>query len=358
MFLIRDYNYERVEEMTKKYIIGPDMNTNGIFAGNKFPRDIITICREEGYEPIYVAEGYPRRDSWRYIFDWKNLQRIEPNSISIFIDQVCPRITRKMVYSTLKRKNVTIIPLLEDIDPLRSSEMTSSKKERELDRLHQAKYIISQNKKESKLLDDMGFDVPKIELNVLDFLSTKIDNSPKTKDSKWKVCYGGNLTEQQSGFLEKIKESDSVEYYVYGKGEVSEKLPKGAFYKGSFSSENCVGNLEGNWGLVWNGQSLEIDPTDKKSIYYNYVSPHKFSMYLLCGMPLIVYSGSAMTEFVLKNKCGIIVDNIDQIPEKLALISNEDYQELHQNALMIAKKVSSGGFTREALTKLEKLDQG
>lgn len=343
--------------MTKKYIIGPDMNINGVFAGNKFPRDIITICQKEGYEPIYVAEGHSKLMAWKYLHDWNNLQKIESNSIAVFIDQVSPRITRRMVYSTLKRKNVAIIPLLEDIDPLRSSEMTPTQKKRELNRLHQAKYIISQNRKESKLLENMGFDVPKIELNVLDFLSDKIDSSKKEKNNKWKVCYGGNLTEQQSGFLKEIKESDSVEYYIYGKGEVSKQLPKGAIYKGSFSAENCVGNLEGNWGLVWNGQSLEINLRDNKSTYYNYVSPHKFSMYILCGMPLIVYSGSAMAEFVQKNKCGIIIDKLDQIPKRLNLVSNTAYQEMHQNVLEIAQKISSGFFTKEVLLELEKMNQ-
>lgn len=60
-----------------KYIIGPNMGKDGLFAGNKFPRDIITICKRLGYEPIYVREGYSRKRPWEYLIDYAQVQSIK-----------------------------------------------------------------------------------------------------------------------------------------------------------------------------------------------------------------------------------------------------------------------------------------
>ncbi len=46
-------------------------------------------------------------------------------------------------------------------------------------------------------------------------------------------------------------------------------------------------------------------------------------MYALCGMPVIVYSGAAMADFVRKNKCAIIIEDLNQIPTKVNAVTKE-----------------------------------
>ncbi|MFM9785704.1 hypothetical protein ACKI13_47390, partial [Streptomyces scabiei] len=63
----------------------------------------------------------------------------------IFIDQVSPRKSRAMVYSVLNKKHCNIIPLLEDVDPIRNDEMSDERKKLEMQQLNTAKYLIAQN---------------------------------------------------------------------------------------------------------------------------------------------------------------------------------------------------------------------
>ena len=78
-------------------------------------------------------------------------------------------------------------------------------------------------------------------------------------------------------------------------------------------------------------------------------------MYILCGMSVIVSSKSAVADFVRKNKCGIIIDSIDEIPYKLKNISNENYYVYQENAFKLAPKISSGFYTKTALKRVEKI---
>lgn len=160
----------------------------------------------------------------------------------------------------------------------------------------------------------------------------------------------------QSGFLNtlQIRDDDNLQFYVYGRGAAADNLPEHVIFKGSLSAEDCVGNLEGDWGLVWNGYSQNMDLNDSHSVYYNYVCLHKFSMYALCGMPVIVYSGGAMASFVKRKKCGITIDRLDQLPTKINAISEKEYTEYRHNILKVAKKMAVGVILKQLLKKLNR----
>lgn len=341
------------------YIIGPKMNKDGMFAGNKFPRDIINTCNDLGFEPVYVHEGYSKKKLiFQYLEDYMNLSHIKNDSIVIYIDQVTPKISRKLVYKILAKKNVKIIPLIEDIDVIRYSRNFSlQEKKRELERLSLATCIISQNHNMSKFLKNSGVEKPTVEMNVLDFLTNSTIKDEISHYSNNVICYGGNLSYKQSGFLTKLKYQDigKLQYYVYGKGEVSNRLPHNVIYKGGFSAEESIEKLQGNWGLVWNGSSVNINDEDNNAKYYNFVSPHKFSMYALCGMPVIVYSKSAMAQFVRENECGILINSLSEIPQKIGSISRDQYTRYRNNILSIAIHISKGDFTKKSVRKAEML---
>ena len=85
------------------------------------------------------------------------------------------------------------------------------------------------------------------------------------------------------------------------------------------------------------------------------MSPHKFSMYALCGMPVIVYSKSAMAEFVKENECGILINNLSEIPQKISSISKNQYIKYRRNISKVAVHISKGNFTKKAIRKAELL---
>lgn len=337
----------------RKYIIGPYCEETIFNAGGKFPKDIITIFQRHGYQAIDFRELYGGF-GWRYVrdylLDWIRLIKIPAKSIVVYIDQVAPIKSRHLAYRLLQKKSCYIIPLLEDIDTLRNT-YGNSVDNYELSLLKNTKAIISQNSRMTQYLNNQGFDQPIIDLQLLDFLDDT-HGIPESSESHMTVCYGGSLSIRQSGFLTKLSKS-KIEYLIFGNGELSGIEKINVRYCGAFTVDECISKLRGDWGLVWNGQALSIDQNDVGSTYYNYVTPHKLSMYILCGMPVIVYEGAAAAEYVKKYHCGITIRSLDNLEERLSQISNDEYIAMQKNVLELAKKISKGYFTEQAINKLD-----
>lgn len=70
-------------------------------------------------------------------------------------------------------------------------------------------------------------------------------------------------------------------------------------------------------------------------------------------MSVIVYSGAAMADFVRKNKCGIIIEDLNQIPTKVNAVTKEKYADYRHNILKIAKKMAKGEYTKAATKEIE-----
>ena len=102
-------------------------------------------------------------------------------------------------------------------------------------------------------------------------------------------------------------------------------------YQGAFSPDELPNRLHGGFGLVWDGDS----PHTCSGMYGEYLkmnNPHKASLYLASGFPIIVWRQSALAEFVRKNHCGILVDSLFEIADCLNSIDEEDFQELIKNS--------------------------
>lgn len=343
-----------------KYIIGPFFDKTNI-AGGKFPNDIITIFKSEGYTYLSANEDYNfKRDRKRAFIKLKNdllgWFSIPKGSLVVYIDQVVPRRNRDFLFKILTRKKCKVVSLLEDVEILRRA-FTNQEASKAVGQLNSCKAIISQNAKMTERIKKLGVTVPIYELGVLDFLADlPKENKIKNKSNNdWTICYGGNLSYIQSGFIYELPIEQGIRYNIYGTQlPKDKKLPTNVTYKGVFDAEDCIGNLDGDWGLVWNGQSLEIKATDLRSTYYNYVSPHKFSMYILCGMPVIVSDQSAMAGFVKENNCGVVIRSIEELSHILHDISEEQFTEYCRNTRKLAEKISKGFYTKSVIKRLEK----
>ncbi len=112
-------------------------------------------------------------------------------------------------------------------------------------------------------------------------------------------------------------------------------------------------HLQGGFGLVWDGDS----PHTCSGMYGEYLkmnNPHKSSLYLASGFPIIVWSQSALADFVRKNNCGILVDSLFEIAERLDSISNDEYEVLLKNSKKIGDNIRKGYYLKTALEKCER----
>ena len=187
-----------------------------------------------------------------------------------------------------------------------------------------------------------------VNLEIFDYLY----NEPVPKiirNNGKKVIVAGNLTREKSGYVYKLKELN-VDMCLYGvnyEGDIPDDI-----YKGAFSPDELIQHLEGNFGLVWDGTSVE-KCTGNTGAYLKYNNPHKTSLYLAADLPVIIWSQAAMADFVKRNNIGIVIDDLHHLSECLKGVSEKDYQEMQQNVRMIGKKIRQGYYFNTALDALK-----
>ena len=136
-------------------------------------------------------------------------------------------------------------------------------------------------------------------------------------------------------------------YGVGYEGPVNDKI----HYLGSFLPDEIPYVLNGSFGLVWDGESADTC----KGAYGEYLkinNPHKTSLYLAAGLPVIIWKDAALAEFVREEECGILVGSLQDIGKQISELPEEEYRKLRQNAEKIGKKLRSGFYTKRILQKV------
>lgn len=88
-------------------------------------------------------------------------------------------------------------------------------------------------------------------------------------------------------------------------------------------------------------------------MYQRVNSPHKASLYLVAGLPLIVSTQAAIAKIVVEEKLGIAVDSLSDIEKRISSLSEEDYAELLKNVDTYAERLKSGFNLMKALDQID-----
>ena len=122
-------------------------------------------------------------------------------------------------------------------------------------------------------------------------------------------------------------------------------------YKGFVPSDKLISTAEGDFGLVWDGDSISLC-SGELGEYLKFNNPHKTSLYIRCHLPIIIWSKAALAPFIKENKIGFCIDSLDQIDNLLLELRKEDYDEIRKNVIKISDKLSDGYYTTTALNKI------
>ena len=122
-------------------------------------------------------------------------------------------------------------------------------------------------------------------------------------------------------------------------------------YKGNFSPDELPKKLTQNFGLVWDGPDVD----SCRGIYGEYMrfnNPHKVSLYLSSGMPIIIWKKAAMAEFIQNNNLGIVVEDLRELDDILDNMTQEEYVNLKKSVIDMSKSLRNGTHTISAMNKL------
>ena len=338
-------------------------------AGAKAPADVAEICRRMRMRRFPVPE-YPKdaprtyQKAWLLtvgLFIWCRLfLAVRPGDIVIYQHPFyANRLTLKAVPLIRRFRRCRFIALIHDLESLRGGiEGVIENRERmnEIADLHVLKTfdrVICHNKAMKNWLVSRGFEERKlVSLGLFDYL---YEGEPgKNRCPEPSIAAAGNLAPGKSGYLYRLSEADlPLDLHLYGINYEEDAGCSRVFYHGSFPPEELPRQLSGSFGLVWDGPSAEscIGNTGE---YLKYNDPHKASLYLSAGMPVIVWDQAAIAPFIVKNGLGITVSSLTDIPGAIASLSDEKYREMIRNAERISRHLKSGDFFRRAVVRCGK----
>ena len=354
--ILRDnYGLKNRQEKQKRYQIWEYIKKNNI-AGSKAREDVRDIAGSIGYQVLKVhcsigekgtsvgmCSDQLIRKEWMHHFNI-----MEENSFLLIQGPIGTRLPKELILQKKREKNIHIIYLIHDVEILRRIGYTEIRDE-EFEIINEiSDRLIVHNESMKKFYVDCGVKQEKlISLQIFDYLST---TDPVSKSFERSVIIAGNLSLEKSQYLKELKELNSIKIHLYGVN-FSDEITKNANnieYHGSVPSDIIPEKFMKGFGLVWDGNRIDTCSGNTGS-YLRYNNPHKLSLYLSAGLPVIIWNEAAEKLFVMENQVGFTVHSLYEIEEKLNNLTEKDYFHFVEHAEHMAKKLKAGEYTRQAL---------
>lgn len=279
----------------------------------------------------------------------KVLVAIPPQSYVFFQFPAYAGMSRLLSRMLRLRYSLRVVCIVMDIDGIKDGD--ERKLQAEIGELQRYRYFIVHNENMREwLLSKVKADRVTT-LLFFDFL-TAIPDVKRTKS--FEIAFAGHLG--KSGFLQQLnflKEgSPKLVFNVYGKDPSPLLLQQqNVIYKGCAAPYLLPAIIEGAFGLVWDGDAID-GPGGALGNYMQYITPHKISLYIISGMPVIALSGSACGLLVTKYKIGIVVVSLFELEKALESVSDEQYRQMAENMKGLAAMISAGGMLGNAIDDL------
>lgn len=312
-------------------------------ASSKAKMDVEKIAKQNGYANIGLPQTSISNKYGRiitYLSSLLALIRMPSNGIVL-----CqyPSYGIEKFISSAKRRNNNVVTIIHDINYLRNLAQDS------LTPLFNSDILIVHNEKMNEWLYDKGITKDIRTLHIFDYIADEeIDTPTYPLDNVFNICFAGNL--EKSLFLNELT-TQSNRIKLFGIGSDKLTLRDNVEYIGTFSPNELRKNLNSHFGLVWDGSSCSTcDGVNGE--YLKYIAPHKLSMYLSTNIPVIVWDKSAMADFVLENRIGLIISNLNDLDSIMKEISQPRYNDMVKNVKKIGEKIRNGEYLGSILANI------
>lgn len=324
-----------------------------------FQRLGFTQFREVSYE-----DRYKKIQKFRHIREfviaehrWTDIvKRIQKNDVLIVQHPMSSSITVYRAIKALKKKGVRIVLIIHDLYSLREKQNLNNPyyRLRDFSLLRLCDVVISHNTHMTDVLVSHGIDRKKIiDLELFDYIYPSKVNRTFTEADKHSIVIAGNLDRYKAAYLYELgKLLNKTNLYLYGRNfdELAVAKNGKTIYEGELLADELPQKIHSGFGLVWDGTSVD-ECNGNTGEYLKINNPHKTSCNLASGLPLIVWSKSAMADVVKKYGIGVCVNSLRDLEFVLSDMSDEQFNQIMINVGKISEKVRTGYFTETAIKK-------
>lgn len=322
--------------MGKKYYL-TDFNINNNYnAGSKAVIDVNAILEKKGYTPLFLGYGCQKKYIGKILVSLYCILTILIKlraGDAIFIQYPITHINahiKNVIFRIIKYKKSRIEILIHDLDSYRFPNNTE-----DTTILQHGDLVICHTHKMKEIIQDIG--VNKSHIRVI-FLFDYITNSSNINPTNFgnEIIFAGNLG--KSKFIKLLPSIKNLKFNLYGLPEIDNG--ENVKYKGKFSP-NDISEINGDWGLVWDGDSIDTcnGPLGK---YLAINSSHKISLYIAAKKPVIIWDESSLRDFIIDNNLGISVKSLYEINDKIRKLSDIDKKELEKSLSHFSERLKRG----------------
>ena len=261
------------------------------------------------------------------------------------------RATAMLVHWARKR-NIKCYYLIHDVNSLRFENGFDMRKEMDLIKGFDCLYVHTEAMAEQ--LQTHGIHAEMKVMHIFDYYSDDpMMGREEVLSLKNVVAFAGNL--DKSLFLPKLADAEipaNVSYRLYGISQDATKLENARIrYMGAFQP-NHTGALKAGWGLLWDGDSIDTC-SGELGRYLKINASHKLSLYLACGMPVIIWKESSLAEWLTEQGVCITVNSLREIPEAISCMTEQQYSVLIDNSIKLGNRLRQGGLLKSLLQSRE-----
>ncbi len=333
-------------------------------AGGKAPNDIDLLCSKRGWKRLVYPDYRHKNLFFRvlrsfaiecfWLAFWVTASR---NSIVFYQHPMrCgAKIATKFIPAIQSSKNIKFVALIHDLDSVRHSDIKDSVRFEDEALLKVFDVLICHNKHMKEYLIKKGIpDAHIVCLQLFDYLVV----TDETADSEDGFAVAGNLSKEKCKYVYDLVElSSNTKVYAYGVNFEEGSSASNFLYQGSYNPDELPAVLKGRFGIVWDGDSIDVCAGDYGE-YMRLNNPHKLSLYMAAGKPVVCWRQAAIADFVLENGVGIAVDSLREALSIVNHLSESSYDSMKNNVMFVRNRVISGYYFYRAADEAIRIIEG
>lgn len=271
---------------------------------------------------------------------------------SFFNEKFVPALCR-----VLTKRQLRTVLIIHDVESLRFPEKAARLLPVERRLFDVAECLIVHNEAmKARLQESHG--VPAEKMTVLGIFDYLYDGDIVGADEQFTrtVFVAGNLAPEKSGYVYRLGQlGGDLHINLYGGHFNADAATDAIAYQGAFPPDELPRHLRGNFGLIWDGPVLDRC-AGQTGDYLRINNPHKTSLYLAAGFPVIIWKQAALAPFITENGLGLAVDSLEELPALFEKLTEEDYRRMVAQAAAYGAQLRGGDFMRRAAdTAAEKI---